>query len=97
MSILGLWRASRSGDIEGYAEFVRNAIQRYGAITRTLNIAAYQLFSLRDANSSNPDMFHQFGIMTDAYLPKPAYSVFKDLLTEHVRPGAALNGTEARN
>jgi hypothetical protein len=50
-----------------------------------LNIAAYELFSLRDADSSNPDMFHQFGIMTDAYLPKAAYGVFKDLLTEHVR------------
>ena len=29
---------SRSGDVEGYAEFVRNAIQRYGAITRTVQI-----------------------------------------------------------
>src|SRR3954452_16116049 len=29
---------SRSGDIEGYAEFVRNAIERYGAITRTVQI-----------------------------------------------------------
>ena len=55
-----------------------------------LNIAAYELFSLRDADSSNPDMFHQFGIMTDAYLPKAAYGVFKDLLAEHTRPGAAL-------
>jgi len=45
-----------------------------------LNIAAYELFSLRDADTSNPDLFHQFGIMTDTYLPKPAYRVFKDLL-----------------
>ena len=52
-----------------------------------LNIAAYELFSLRDADSGNPDMFHQFGIMTDAYLPKAAYGVFKDLLTDHVRLG----------
>ena len=29
---------SRSGDIEGYAEFVRNAVHRYGAITRTVQI-----------------------------------------------------------
>ena len=55
-----------------------------------LNIAAYELFSLRDADSSNPDMFHQFGIMTDAYLPKAAYGVFKDLLTEHVRSWPTL-------
>ena len=52
---------------------------------RELNIAAYELFSLRDADSRNPDMFHQFGIMTDAYLPKPAYAAFKDLVTAHVR------------
>ena len=30
---------SKSGDIDGYAQFVRNAIQRYGAITRTVQIA----------------------------------------------------------
>ena len=52
-----------------------------------LNIAAYELFSLRDADSSNPDLFHQFGIMTDAYVPKAAYGVFKDLLSDHVRSG----------
>jgi hypothetical protein len=28
-------------------------------------------------------VFHQFGVMTDAYLPKAAYGVFKDLLNEH--------------
>ena len=48
-----------------------------------LDFAAYELFSLRDADSGNPDMFHQFGVMTDAYLPKAAYGVFKD----HVRSG----------
>jgi hypothetical protein len=50
-----------------------------------LNIAAYELFSLRDADSSNPDLFHQFGIMTDAYHPKPAYGVFRDLLKRFPR------------
>jgi hypothetical protein len=53
-----------------------------------LNVAAYELFSLRDADSSNPDMFHQFGIMTDAYRPKAAYDVFKRLVAEHVCPAA---------
>jgi len=49
---------------------------------RALNISAYEVFSLRDADSGNPDMFHQFGLMTDTYAPKPAYEVFKRILGE---------------
>ena len=45
-----------------------------------LQIGGYELFSLRDANTANPDLFHQFGVMTDAYHPKPAYGVFKQLI-----------------
>ena len=37
----------------------------------------YVLFGLRDAASSKPDLFHQFGIMRDDYTPKPAYTAFK--------------------
>jgi hypothetical protein len=57
-----------------------------------LNIAAYELFSLRDADSSNPDRFHQFGIMTDTYLPKAAYAVFKagNARALNVEPTVAL-------
>ena len=69
------------------ASVIRDVIESVLEHKDELNIAAYELFSLRDADSSNPDMFHQFGIMTDAYLPKAAYGVFKDLLTDHVRSG----------
>ena len=37
-----------------------------------LNISHYMLFGLRDADSSKPDLFHQFGILRDDYTPKPA-------------------------
>jgi hypothetical protein len=47
-----------------------------------LHIGAYELFSLRDADSGNPDPFHQFGIMTDAYAAKPAYGVFTRLIEQ---------------
>jgi hypothetical protein len=52
-----------------------------------LNIEAYEVFSLRDADSRNPDLFHQFGLMADTYRPKPAYEVFKRRIREH-RGGA---------
>ena len=59
---------------------IRDVIEAVLEAKDHLNIAAYELFSLRDADSSNPDMFHQFGIMTDDYRPKPAYRVFKELV-----------------
>ena len=45
-----------------------------------LGIAAYELFSLRDADSSGASLFHRFGIMTDDYVPKPAFEAFKRLI-----------------
>jgi hypothetical protein len=64
------------------AAVVRDVIETVLELQRQLQIGAYELFSLRDAESSNPDLFHQFGIMTDAYIPKPAYGVFKDLIEQ---------------
>ncbi|QHT68195.1 hypothetical protein GXP67_16875 [Rhodocytophaga rosea] len=37
------------------------------------NITAYELFDLRDADSQNPNIFYQFGIMRDDYSPKTAF------------------------
>ncbi|EGW41495.1 hypothetical protein DOT_0505 [Desulfosporosinus sp. OT] len=47
-----------------------------------LNISHYELFGLRDADSSKEDLFHQYGIMRDDYSPKPAYDTFKRLINE---------------
>jgi hypothetical protein len=48
-------------------------------------ITCYELFSLRDANSGNPDIFHQFGIMDDQYNPKPAFFIYQKLISELTR------------
>ena len=42
----------------------------------------YMLFGLRDADSSKPDLFHQFGILHDDYTPKPAFDTFRALVAE---------------
>jgi hypothetical protein len=36
-----------------------------------LNISHYELFGLRDADSSKDDLFHQYGILRDDYSKKP--------------------------
>lgn len=51
-------------------------------LRNALNITQFELFSLRDADTSNPDVRRQFGIMRDDYTPKPAFEVFKRLVRE---------------
>lgn len=46
------------------------------------NVAGYQWFSLRDADSANPDLFHQFGLLRSDYSPKPAFARFGQLIAE---------------
>ena len=64
------------------ASAIRDVIETVLELQEQLHIGAYELFSLRDADSGNPDLFHQFGIMTDTYEPKPAYQAFKDLIEQ---------------
>ena len=42
----------------------------------------WQLFTLRDADSSKDDMFYRFGVLRDDYFPKPAFEVLRDLFAE---------------
>ncbi len=46
------------------------------------NITHYELFALRDANSSNPDLLAQFGLLCDDYHPKPAFERYCQLIAE---------------
>jgi len=62
---------------------LRDVIETVVSAQEALNIAAYELFSLRDADSRGDRLFDQFGIMTDSYLPKPAFEVFRGMITAH--------------
>jgi hypothetical protein len=46
------------------------------------NVTHYELFALRDSNSANPDLFHQFGILRDDYTSKPAFETYRKLVAE---------------
>ena len=67
---------------ERQAEVIDTVIRTVHRLRSELNISHYMLFGLRDADSSQSDLFHQFGIMHDDYTPKPAYHTFKYLITE---------------
>ncbi len=67
---------------ERQAEVIDVVVHAVHRLWAELNISHYMLFDLRDADSANADMFHQFGIMRDDYSAKPAYNTFKGLVRE---------------
>ena len=46
----------------------------------TYNVNGYRWFDLRDADSSSTSFEAQYGLMTDAYVPKPAFAVYQHLV-----------------
>ena len=56
---------------------LRDVIGTILGVGAGLNVAAYEVFSLRDADRRGSSLFHRFGIMTDDYTPKPAFDVLR--------------------
>ncbi len=50
------------------------------ACRESLNIAQYELFSLRDADSGSTQPTGSLGIVTDTYRPKPSFTVYRDVV-----------------
>ncbi|WP_434509961.1 hypothetical protein [Desulfitobacterium sp. AusDCA] len=67
---------------EHQTEVLETVIRTIYNLRLELNISHYELFGLRDADSSKDDLFHQYGIMRDDYSPKPAYYTFKKLIQD---------------
>ncbi|MDP4090255.1 MAG: hypothetical protein Q8930_13415 [Bacillota bacterium] len=67
---------------ERQSEVLETVIRTIYNLRQELNISHYELFGLRDADSSKEDLFHQYGIMREDYSPKPAYETFKKLIQE---------------
>jgi hypothetical protein len=67
---------------EHQVKVIETVIRTIYKLRQELNVSHYELFGLRDADSSKEDLFHQFGIMRDDYSPKPAYDTFKKLIQE---------------
>lgn len=67
---------------EQQAKVLETIIRTVYKLHQELNISHYELFGLRDADSSKDDLFHQYGIMRDDYSPKPAYHTFRKLIRE---------------
>lgn len=76
------WPTGPERTCDQQAEVVDIIVRAIAACRGRLNIAGYSHFSLRDADSANPGLFHQFGLMRDDYTPKPAFETYRSLIAE---------------
>jgi hypothetical protein len=64
------------------AQVLETTLRTVHELRSELNVTHWELFTLRDADSSSGDLFHQFGVLRDDYTPKPAFGVLRDLIAE---------------
>jgi hypothetical protein len=77
------------GDGPQQADALETVLRAVHARRDELNVTHWELFTLRDADSSSDDMFHQFGVLRDDYTPKPAFERLRSLFAELSRPDPA--------
>lgn len=76
------WPTAPDRSYERQASVLETTVRTIHQQADVLNITHYELFSLRDADSAQADLFYQFGLMRDDYTPKPAFDVFRRLIAE---------------
>ncbi len=76
------WATGPGKSPERQAEVIETAVRTVHRLRGELNIRAYELFHLRDADSAEPGPFHQLGVMRDDYMPKPAFEAYRRLVAE---------------
>lgn len=55
------------------ADVLETVLRAVDARREELHVTHWELFTLRDADSSKDDLFHRFGVLRDDYSPKPAF------------------------
>jgi hypothetical protein len=76
------WPTGPDRTPERQTQVVETVVRTIADARTELNIQAYAHFALRDADSSQPGLFHRFGLTTDDYTPKPAFETYRRLIHE---------------
>jgi hypothetical protein len=76
------WSTGGGKTYQRQVTILETIVRAINDIKGEVNVGRYELFSLRDADSSNDNLFYQFGIVKDDYTPKPAFNKFRDLIRE---------------
>jgi hypothetical protein len=76
------WSTGNGKTYERQAIVLEKVIRTINKLKTQLNITQYELFSLRDTNTGNDNLFYQFGILRDDYSLKPSFNTFCRLIKE---------------
>lgn len=81
------WPTGPGRSYERQAAILETIVRTIYEHCRSLNITHYMYHGLRDAESNNPNLFYQFGLMRDNYTPKPAFETYRRLIAGLGTPG----------
>ncbi len=76
------WPTGPGRSFERQAEVVEQVVRTIHEHREPFNITHYEHHTLRDANSSDPDLLSQLGLLRDDYQPKPAFERYCHLIAE---------------
>jgi hypothetical protein len=76
------WPTGPGRPEEQQAAVLETVVRTVHRLRAELNITHWQLFTLRDADSSRDDLFHRFGVLRSDYSPKPAFDTLCRLKDE---------------
>ncbi|HEX8065875.1 MAG TPA: hypothetical protein VF520_05055 [Thermoleophilaceae bacterium] len=74
---------------ERQAEVADTLVRAVHEFRGTFNVTDYRWFNLRDGDSTSANFQTQYGLMTDEYVPKPAFGAYRSLVGELSRGYAA--------
>ncbi|HLK02358.1 MAG TPA: hypothetical protein VKU39_20950 [Streptosporangiaceae bacterium] len=76
------WPTGPDRPEETQADVLEAVIRTTAALSDELNVTHWELFTLRDADTSRDGMFYHFGILRDDYSRKPAFGRLRALIGE---------------
>ena len=76
------WPTAAGRSEERQADVLETVLRAVHARASELNVTHWELFTLRDADSSKDDLFHSFGVLRHDYSAKPAYDRLVRLFAE---------------
>jgi hypothetical protein len=67
------------------AQSLETQVRAFHDFRGTYNVSDYRWFNLRDGDTSSPMLFQHFGLLEDDYDPKPAFGVYRRLVSQLAR------------
>ena len=90
------WPTFPGRSFDQQADILEAMVRAVSDFRGTYRVSDYRWFNLRDGDSSSPQPFQHFGLMTDDYTPKPAFGRYRSLVSALTVHGRRAGGRRHR-